>query len=180
MGKYKIIFDRNTCIGAFNCINIIPKYWEKNEDGKVNLKGAVFNQETGKYELIIDDDDFEMNFEAGQACPTGSIAVIKILDDTKREDWPEVKVDYSPSNWKMDPKGYFLIDVDRQKNLISVALMSNDHKKIGKISGQSPIPIYYTIFKQGWVTYLEHAAYLGQELEKAYRCLQTGERYAQE
>ncbi len=179
MVKYKIIFDRNTCIGAFNCINISPKYWEKADDGKVNLKEAKLNEETRKYELIADDENFEINFEAGEACPSGSIAAIKILEDTKKDDWPETAIYYSPSDWRQDPKGYFLIDIDRGKKEIQVAFLSNDHKKIGKIVGKEPREIYYTILKQGWITYLEHAAYLGQELEKAHRALKTGEEYMQ-
>ena len=47
MTKYKIIFDRQNCIGTFSCVNANPDHWEEGEDGKSNLKGARLNEETG-------------------------------------------------------------------------------------------------------------------------------------
>ena len=80
MVKYKIEFDRETCIGALACTAVAEKFWQKSKDGKVDLAGATFNEETKKWELIIDEEDFEVNKEAEEVCPVAAIKVIKIED----------------------------------------------------------------------------------------------------
>ena len=75
MTKYKIIFNRKDCIGAFTCGAVSPKFWEFDDDGKANLKGAELNKETGLYELMIDENDYEEMFESAEVCP---VEVIKI------------------------------------------------------------------------------------------------------
>jgi len=75
MGKYKITFDKEGCIGTFACVAANSDFWEEGEDGKAILKGAKLNEETGKYELIIDEADYEKNLEAASVCP---VFVIKV------------------------------------------------------------------------------------------------------
>ena len=53
MAKYKIEFDREACIGALSCYASAPEFWPRSDDGKVDLKGAKFNKDTQKWELII-------------------------------------------------------------------------------------------------------------------------------
>ncbi len=78
MTRYKIIYNRRDCIGAFTCGAVSPKYWEFDDDGKANLKGATLNEETGLYELIIDEADYEEVLESAKVCPVNVIQVIKI------------------------------------------------------------------------------------------------------
>lgn len=77
MAKYKIIFDRETCIGALSCNVVAPEFWKLAHDGKVDLEGAIFNKETGKYELIIDEKYLVENKEAARVCP---VLVIEIYN----------------------------------------------------------------------------------------------------
>ncbi|MBI2041942.1 MAG: ferredoxin [Candidatus Nealsonbacteria bacterium] len=36
----KIILERNVCIGCGSCQAVCQKYWEMQDDGKVNLIGS--------------------------------------------------------------------------------------------------------------------------------------------
>jgi len=80
MPKYKIIFDRETCIGSLACVLAEPGYWIKDEEGKVKLRGATFNEDDQQWELIIRDDDLKKNQEAADMCPVAAIR-IEVLDD---------------------------------------------------------------------------------------------------
>ena len=55
MARYKIIFDREVCIGALACNVVAPEFWKLAKDGKVDLQGAKYNKENDKFELIIDE-----------------------------------------------------------------------------------------------------------------------------
>ena len=37
MTKYKIIYDRDNCIGAAACVAVNPEYWVLKEDGKASI-----------------------------------------------------------------------------------------------------------------------------------------------
>jgi tetrahydromethanopterin S-methyltransferase subunit A len=47
------------------------------------------------------------------------------------------------------------------------------------LRGKKALEIYSTIVRNGWVTVLGHAAYLGRELAKAELALQRGWTYEQ-
>lgn len=80
MAKYKIEFDRKNCIGAFACTAVAEKFWphSETEPGKVDLTDATFNEETGKWELIIEEEDLAVNEEAAEVCPVQVIVITKI------------------------------------------------------------------------------------------------------
>ena len=81
MPKYKIIFDREACIGALACIVISPELWLLASDGKVDLADSKFNSETKKYELIVnikDKSKFEEIFNSEKHCPVVAIKLEKI------------------------------------------------------------------------------------------------------
>ena len=97
------------------------------------------------------------------------------------DGWQKIiDIDYSPKDWRMDPKGYFLIRINKKEYLIELGFMSAKGEKIARISGKHPIEIYYTIFKHELISKYEHAAYLGLELQKAYTALQQGLKYIQD
>ena len=78
MANYKIIYNRKDCIGAFTCGAVSPKFWEFDDDGKANLKGAKLNEETGFYELIIEEADYKEVLESAEVCPVDVIEVKKL------------------------------------------------------------------------------------------------------
>ena len=90
-------------------------------------------------------------------------------------------------DWKMDPKGYFLIKLDRDKKLIRVAYcifskLGNDpiHDMIAEITGKNAIEIVNTIIRKKYISTLQHAADMGIELHKAEIALKYNYKYTQD
>jgi dihydropteroate synthase-like protein len=82
----------------------------------------------------------------------------------------------------LDTAGAFKINLDREKDIIIVThyLTSDLNKPANIIKGKTADAIYAKIFKLGLVSKLDHAAYIGSELEKAQIALQTGKDYVQD
>lgn len=78
--KYRIVYDREACIGAFACVAAGPNFWEYTDEGKADLKQATFNAETKKWELIIDEKDYDENLAAAEVCPVYAIQIEEIAD----------------------------------------------------------------------------------------------------
>ena len=78
MVKYKIIFNRKDCIGAFTCGAVSLRFWEFDDDGKANLRGATYDEKTGFYELIIEEKDYHEALESAKVCPVNVIEIKKI------------------------------------------------------------------------------------------------------
>ena len=74
MGKIKIIYNRETCIGAAACAAMDPKYFEMDSEGKAVLKGA--KEIDGKFILEIDDNDD--TYQAAESCPVRAIKLINL------------------------------------------------------------------------------------------------------
>jgi len=85
-----------------------------------------------------------------------------------------------PENVKMDRSGYFVIIPQPSKKIISVEQYSYDHSHLRTIEGKDARSIYLMIIRNGWVSELTHAAYLGKELEKAELSMKLGFRYLQD
>ena len=90
-------------------------------------------------------------------------------------------------DWKMDPKGYFLIRVDKKKKIIQVGYCK--FTKIGNspindmvaiIKGKTAIEIVNTLIREKFVSTLQHAADMGIELHKAELFLKYGFKYIQD
>jgi len=90
-------------------------------------------------------------------------------------------------DWKMDPKGYFLIDVDRKKKIIQIGYCKvirlgnapiNDMVAI--IKGKTAIEIVNTLIREKYISTLQHAADMGIELHKAELSLKYGFKYIQD
>ncbi len=89
----------------------------------------------------------------------------------KNLDFERITASDKDVDWNQDPKSYFTIMPFINENRILVRAYSTDHKGLYLISGETPKQIYYKIIKMGLISKLEHAAYLGKELEKAYIAL---------
>lgn len=99
----------------------------------------------------------------------------------KTEQAEEVEGHYDElKDWRMDPKGYFLIRVDREKQRIEVGHCAQLNKVSTKITGTTPQEIYFVACERGLLSRLDHAAYLGKELAKAHLALKHGLRYEQD
>ncbi|OYT55974.1 MAG: hypothetical protein B6U77_00675 [Candidatus Hecatellales archaeon ex4484_218] len=80
-----------------------------------------------------------------------------------------------------DPKGYFKVKVDRETGeLLVFHYRYGENKPDFAVKGLNPKDVYIKIFEKGLVSRLDHAAYLGCELEKAKIALKTGRSYIQD
>ena len=91
------------------------------------------------------------------------------------------------NDWVMDPKGYFLIDIDRELAMIRVGYCK--FTKLGKdpindmvaiINGKTAIEIVNTLIKENYISSLQHAADMGIELCKAELALKYDLKYVQD
>ena len=90
-------------------------------------------------------------------------------------------------DWVMDPKGYFLIDVDREKNLLRVGYCkitkqdnSSTNDMVAEINGKTAIEILNTLINEEFISSLQHAGDMGIELCKAELALKYNLKYTQD
>ena len=90
-------------------------------------------------------------------------------------------------DWRMDPKGYFLIALDRNKKIIRVGYCkfsklgnSPIHDMVAEVKGKTAIEIVNTLIKEKFISTLQHAADMGIELHKAEMSLKCGFKYVQD
>ena len=90
-------------------------------------------------------------------------------------------------DWKMDPKGYFLIAVDKKNKIIRVGYCkitklgnSSVNDMIAEIKGKTAIEIVNTLIREKFISTLQHAADMGIELHKAELSLKYDFKYIQD
>jgi len=87
----------------------------------------------------------------------------------------------------MDPKGYFLIAIDRDQKLLRVGYckftkLGNNpmNDMVAEITGVTAIEIVNTLIREKYISSLQHAADMGIELCKAELALKYGLKYIQD
>ena len=90
-------------------------------------------------------------------------------------------------DWEMDPKGYFLINVDKKKKLLRVGYCvitkSNDspaHEMVAEIYGKTAIEVLNTLIREKFISTLQHSGDMGIELCKAELALKYNLNYVQD
>ena len=90
-------------------------------------------------------------------------------------------------DWVMDPKGYFLIAIDRKKKLLKVGYctfrkLKNEpiNDMVSIIIGKTAIEIVNTLIKNKYISSLQHAGDMGIELCKAELALKYNLDYVQD
>ncbi|HEX3269128.1 MAG TPA: hypothetical protein VHR15_00670 [Ktedonobacterales bacterium] len=79
-----------------------------------------------------------------------------------------------------DPKGYFVITPDREQEQLIIRHYLPDHTPAHEMRGRSAGPMLLGLLREGLVTQLSHAGYLGEELAKAEAALRFDLRYDQD
>ncbi len=100
----------------------------------------------------------------------------------------KIKAKYHKINdWVMDPKGYFLIAIDKKKEMLRVGYcifkkLGNEptNDMISVVSGKTAIEIVNTLIKYKYISSLQHAADMGIELCKAELALKYKLNYIQD
>jgi len=189
MKKLKIKFDKNICIGNKACLAVDAERWV-NDGDKVNLvDGKDEGDEIYTLEKEYDEDDAKVVIEGAEVCPVNAIGVkdvetgeeiVKI--EVSEEGNRTVNAEYDDEKeFVMDPKGYFLIKLDRENKKIEVAFCEKPNEVCLKVVGDNPLEIYQTIInKEKLEIRKDHYAYLGRELEKAFIALNENIEYVQD
>ena len=100
----------------------------------------------------------------------------------------KIKAQYNRiKDWKIDPKGYFLINVDKNNDLLKVGYCkidkknkSKDHDMVAEIHGKTAIEIINTLIKEKFISSLQHVGDMGIELCKAELALKYDIKYTQD
>ena len=82
MPKYKITYERASCIGASACAAVAPEFWTMDEatDAKADIiktKNPT-KHANGDEEIIIEEKDLQVNLDAAKACPVNVIHIINV------------------------------------------------------------------------------------------------------
>lgn len=96
--KYKIVHDRDICIGCSACATVCSKYWKMADDGKSDVirdndDGTQTKAEktgNGEEEALGSNDapltvDYDSNKEAADSCPVNCIHLFEVKDDGSDE-----------------------------------------------------------------------------------------------
>ncbi len=90
-------------------------------------------------------------------------------------------------DWVMDPKGYFIIAVDKKENLLRVGfctITKFENKKVNdlvaEVVGTTAIEIINTLIRENYISSLQHAGDMGIELCKAELALKYNLDYIQD
>jgi len=78
MPKYRVVIERDACIGAATCVVAAPDRWEIQSDAKASLKGSDVKKEGDKEEIWIEEDELAKMKESAEVCP---VNVIHIYDE---------------------------------------------------------------------------------------------------
>lgn len=84
------------------------------------------------------------------------------------------------TDWIQDPMGYFTIEPSQDRHEIVVSHHDNSGKVLTAITGKNAEDIYHHIIREGLISRLDHAAYLGRELAKAETALFNSVGYEQD
>jgi tetrahydromethanopterin S-methyltransferase subunit A len=85
-----------------------------------------------------------------------------------------------PERLVLDPSGFFIIYPKRDERKIYLEHYKTDGTLNEIIFGEDPIFIATTVIERGLISRLDHAAYLGRELEKAQLSMSSGVPYIQD
>jgi tetrahydromethanopterin S-methyltransferase subunit A len=86
----------------------------------------------------------------------------------------------APKQLRLDRAGFFIVLPQPQKRLIVCEHYENNGRLAHVIEGRQAALIAATVVERGFVTQLDHAAYLGRELAKAEAALSDGVTYEQD
>lgn len=151
------------------------------ESGKT--RGSVYELATASKMMFLAKNrksipkDLGINMVAFKDKHKRNDIIVNELDDI-----PEVRRD-EPLKFIRDKAGSFKITIDFQTTVEKSRIIATHFKKNKAdlvIVGSSAKEVYEEIIKKNLVTRMEHAAYLGSELQKAEIAMITGKDYVQD
>ena len=78
--KYKIVYDRDNCIGAGSCTAVFAERWAmNNKDDKADLVGGVLDTSSKRMMVLeFSQEELERFMESAQVCPVNVIHIIDL------------------------------------------------------------------------------------------------------
>jgi tetrahydromethanopterin S-methyltransferase subunit A len=107
-----------------------------------------------------------------------NVGFVTVSDDDESGVERVLAAENVDSRMRPDKAGDFRIRIDG--NAIVVEHYGQKEKLIRLIEGSDARDICLTLIRNGWVSKLDHAAYLGRELTLAEQALNRGEKYVQD
>lgn len=185
MRKLNIVLDRERCCGNGSCAKY-GTFFKVNKDGKVAFrKGKDYRVDVIEN---LDDGQVQDLLSGAHVCPVNAIMVrdnemkeVLVGGSIKTEGLRVVAAEYDDDKeFVMDPLGYFLIRTVPERGEVEVGFCPNKNEVTVKIFGRSVRDIYHTVIRKGLVSRLDHAAYLGREVQKAFDSMGVGVPYIQD
>jgi tetrahydromethanopterin S-methyltransferase subunit A len=104
----------------------------------------------------------------------------KTTPSKSREEFVSIRPGGQREPLIYDPKGYFVITIEPEQREVMVRHYLPDHTPAHEMRGRGATWMLLGLLRDGLVTQLSHAGYLGEELAKAQTALQFGLRYDQD
>jgi len=98
----------------------------------------------------------------------------------KQEEFVSIRPGGQREPLLYDPKGYFVITIEPEQKEILLRHYLPDHTPAHEMRGRGATSTLLGLLRDGLVTQMSHAGYLGEELAKAQTALQFGLRYDQD
>ena len=95
-------------------------------------------------------------------------------------DFQTLPVQPNNSKVTLDEKGYFLIRINEDKDLIEVGFCNPKHEVVYVWKGNNPKDLCKAIDEKNVLGSYAHAFYLGRELQRAHECLILEKPYIQD
>ena len=103
-----------------------------------------------------------------------------VFTGTPEDAAVEVVLTQEPQRMIADPAGFFVVYPDAPRRRLIVEHYTNAGVLDCVLEGATPAALYATAVERRLVTRLDHAAYLGKEVARAQRAMETGEPYVQD
>lgn len=103
-----------------------------------------------------------------------------VKKQTVHDEVTHITAHFDMKEWRADAKGYFLIRVNQDTKEIEVGFCNYKHEILITIHGKTAKEITATIVRKELISSLQHACYLGRELQKAECALIENKDYVQD
>ena len=127
---------------------------------------------------MIGEEDVEVIARAVADCAGRTPGVFS--ESPADDAGPEVIEAREPERLTLDPAGYFVLYPDSARRRLVAEHYTNAGVLDCTVEGPTASGIYATLIDRKLLSRLDHAAYLGRELARAERALNTGEPYVQD
>jgi len=187
--KLKVAYHTDKCIGAAMCAAKDPAHFVMTEENRAHLKGSKREGSQEILTITCDGVTAERMILAASVCPVNAISVedlekgetLVTTDIDVQNNIKTITAVYDDAKeFVLDPKGYFLIRTNPEKQQIEVGFCGKRNTVEVTITGTTPLELYQTILREKIIDRPDHAAYLGRELQKAYIALKLRIPYVQD